>query len=421
MAWRELRACRGSALFLCPDITSVSRQPIRVSSLLASPSTIAIDSTLYGEAISRAGAPDRLRCQPRRDGHDHDDGDRVSSERLPGNVELGAGTRHRGGHGRAAWNAVTGANPAAAGNFGRLHPDHARRYEIAAEFVMVVKRLWDGWADDAIVADRATGQYIDPRRVRRIDHQGPHFSVAGPLNIGRAPQGHPVVLQAGGSELGLVLAATTADVVFSLEQDLDEARAHYAAFKARLPVLNRDPASVKILPGVMPVVGRTDREAFDTLAQLQGYVDSGNALALLSDRLGVDMSVYPLDGPVPDLALPDTYHSFSRVMLSKARRESMTLRDLYNLTAAARGHWVLCGSAQRVADTLGEWFTTGAADGFNIMPPDFDEGFETFTTLVVPLLQERGWFRQAYPGATLRETLGLERPSRETEPTALCP
>ncbi len=314
-------------------------------------------------------------------------------------------------HGRAAWNAVTSANPAAAANFGRRHPDHASRYEIAAEFVDVVKRLWDGWTDDAIVADRSTGQYIDPARVHPIDHAGPHFTVAGPLNIGRAPQGHPVMLQAGGSEPGQALAASTADVVFSVEQDVGEARAHYAALKARLPRLNRAPHTLKILPGVMPVVGRTDREAFDTLAQLQGFVDSTNALAMLSDRLGVDMRRYRLDGPVPDLALPDTYHSFSRVMLNKARRESMTLRDLYNLVAAARGHWVLCGSAEHVADTLQDWFDTGAADGFNIMPPYFHGGFDMFVDQVVPILQERGCFRHSYPGATLRDTLGLERPA----------
>jgi FMN-dependent oxidoreductase (nitrilotriacetate monooxygenase family) len=314
-------------------------------------------------------------------------------------------------HGRAAWNAVTGANPAAAANFGRLHPDHAKRYEIAAEFVSVVRKLWDGWDDDAIVADRTTGRYIDPSRVHAIDHHGPHFTVAGPLNIGRAPQGHPVVLQAGGSEPGQALAAASADVVFSVEQDIEEARAHYTAFKARLPALGRVPDAVKILPGVMPVVGRTDREAFDTLAQLQGFVDSNNALAMLSDRFGVDMGQYSLDGPVPELALPDSYHSFSKVMLNKARREAMSLRDLYNLVAAARGHWVLCGSAERVADTLGEWFTTGAADGFNIMPPYFEGGFDVFTELVVPILQDRGWFRRRYPGTTLRDTLGLTRPS----------
>ena len=315
-------------------------------------------------------------------------------------------------HGRAAWNAVTGANPAAAANFGRLHPDHARRYEIAAEFVGVVQALWDCWADDAIVADRATGQYIDPARVRRVDHDGPHFQVAGPLNIGRAPQGRPVVLQAGGSEPGQALAAATADVVFSVEQDIGEAQAHYAALKARLPALGRHADEVMVLPGVMPVVGRTDRDAFDTLATLQGFVDSTNALAMLSDRFGVDMGRYPLDGPVPDLPVPDTYHSFARAMLDKARRESMTLRDLYNLTAAARGHWVLCGSAERVADTLERWFTTGAADGFNIMPPYFHSGFDAFVDLVVPLLQARGLFRRAYEGSSLRDHLGLCRPER---------
>lgn len=200
--------------------------------------------------------------------------------------------------------------------------------------------------------------------------------------------------------------------MFSVEQDMGEAQARYAAFKARLPPLGRSPDEVLILPGVMPVVGRTDREAFDTLATLQGFVDGSNALAMLSDRFGVDMGCYDLDGPVPDLPLPDTYHSFARVMLDKARREAMTLRDVYNLTAAARGHWVLCGSAERVADTLGRWFTTGAADGFNVMPPYFHGGFDAFVDLVVPLLQERGLFRRAYEGATLRDHLGLLRPER---------
>ncbi|WP_298951669.1 LLM class flavin-dependent oxidoreductase [uncultured Methylobacterium sp.] len=314
--------------------------------------------------------------------------------------------------GRAAWNAVTTANPATAANFGTTHPDHARRYERAGEFLDVVRGLWDGWADDAVVADRASGLYIDPAGLRALDHDGPFFTVKGPLNIGRAPQGRPIVLQAGGSEAGLDLAARTADVVFSVVQDLDEARAAYAALKGRLPAHGRRPQDVTVLPGVMPVVGRTEREAFDTLAQLQGFVGERNALALLSDRLGQDMSAYDLDGPVPDIALPDSYHSFARVMLAKARREGMTLRDLYNLTAAARGHWVLCGSAETVADTLQHWFETGAADGFNIMPPYFHDGFTAFVDLVVPLLQERGLFRREYPGTTLRDTLGLARPER---------
>jgi alkanesulfonate monooxygenase SsuD/methylene tetrahydromethanopterin reductase-like flavin-dependent oxidoreductase (luciferase family) len=165
-----------------------------------------------------------------------------------------------------------------------------------------------------------------------------------------------------------------------------------------------------VLPGVMPIVGRTDKEAFEKLNVLQSFVSGSNALAILSDRFGQDMSAYDLDGPIPDIALPDSYHSFASVMLAKARRENMTLRDLYNLTAAARGHWVLCGSAERIADTLQQWFDDHAADGFNVMPPYFHEGFEDFVQLVVPILQERGLFRAEYEGTTLRDHLGLRRP-----------
>ena len=312
--------------------------------------------------------------------------------------------------GRAAWNAVTTASGQGADNFGTTHPDHASRYERAAEFVDVVKGLWDCWADDAIVADRTSGTYIDTARMRSLDHAGAFFKVKGPLNIGRCPQGQPVVLQAGGSAPGQALAARTADVVFSVVQDIDEAKAQYAALKMRLPAFDRSPDHVTVLPGVMPVVGRTPTEARDKLALLQGFVNGSNALQLLSDRLGQDMTRYDLDGPVPDIALPDTYHSFARVMLAKARRENMTLRDLYDLVAAASGHWVLCGSAEQIADTLQQWFDERAADGFNVMPPYFPAGFDDFVALVVPILQERGLFRRDYEGATLRDHLGLPRP-----------
>jgi FMN-dependent oxidoreductase (nitrilotriacetate monooxygenase family) len=311
--------------------------------------------------------------------------------------------------GRAAWNAVTTASPATAANFGTIHPDHGSRYQMAGEFLKVVKDLWDGWADNAIVADRESGLYVDPAKLRSIDHHGTFFKVKGPLNIGRSPQGHPVVLQAGGSEAGQDLAARTADVVFSVVQDIEEAKAGYASLKQRLAAFGRAPEDITVLPGVMPIVGRTDKEAFEKLAVLQGFVSGSNAVAILSDRLGQDMSAYDLDGPVPDIALPDSYHSFARVMLAKARRENMTLRDLYNLTAAARGHWVLCGSAERIADMLQHWFEEYAADGFNVMPPYFHEGFEDFIELVVPILQQRGLFRADYEGTTLRDHLGLPR------------
>jgi FMN-dependent oxidoreductase (nitrilotriacetate monooxygenase family) len=312
--------------------------------------------------------------------------------------------------GRAAWNAVTTANPATAANFGTVHPDHARRYEMAGEFLDVVKGLWDGWADDAIVADRKSGLYIDPAKLRSIDHEGAFFRVKGPVNIGRCPQGQPVVLQAGGSDAGQALAARTADVVFSVVQDMDESKAGYASLKKRLPSFGRSAEDITVLPGVMPIVGRTEKEAFEKLNTLQSFVSESNAIAILSDRFGQDMSAYDLDGPIPDIALPDSYHSFAKVMLAKARRENMTLRDIYNLTAAARGHWVLCGSAESIADTLQQWFDEYAADGFNVMPPYFHEGLEDFVELVVPILQERGLYRADYEGTTLRDHLGLKRP-----------
>lgn len=312
--------------------------------------------------------------------------------------------------GRAAWNAVTTSNAAVGANFGTVHPDHARRYEMAGEFLDVVKGLWDCWDDDAIVADKASGLYIDPAKVRALDHDGTFFKVKGPVNIGRAPQGHPVVLQAGGSEPGMNLAARTADVVFSVVQDLDEAKAAYASLKNRLPLFGRTAGQVTVLPGVMPVVGRTDREARDKLNALQAFIGGGNALGVLSERFGVDFSTHDLDGPIPELPVADTYHSFTRVLLAKARREQMSLRDLYSLTAAARGHWVLCGAPETIADTLQQWFEAGAADGFNVMPPYFHEGFDDFVDLVVPILQERGLFRRGYEGDTLRSHFGLERP-----------
>jgi FMN-dependent oxidoreductase (nitrilotriacetate monooxygenase family) len=315
--------------------------------------------------------------------------------------------------GRAAWNAVTTANPTAAANFGTIHPDHAKRYEIAEEFLTVVRGLWDCWADDAIAADRETGLYIDPAKVRCLDHEGAHFKVKGPLNIGRAPQGQPIILQAGGSGPGQELAAKSADVVFSVTQDLDEARNFYRSVKDRLPNYGRTEDSMVVLPGVMPIVGRTEREAHDKLAALQGFVSETNALSLLSDRFGIDMSVYDLDGPVPtDLKPSDNYHAFAKVMLDKARREDMRLRDVYNLMAAARGHWVLCGTPEHIADTLETWFTTGAADGFNVMPSHFPDGLTDFVDMVVPILQHRGLYRTEYEGTTLRDRMGLKRPER---------
>jgi alkanesulfonate monooxygenase SsuD/methylene tetrahydromethanopterin reductase-like flavin-dependent oxidoreductase (luciferase family) len=227
--------------------------------------------------------------------------------------------------------------------------------------------------------------------------------------MARSPQGHPVIIQAGGSPSGLELAARTADVVFSVVQDLDSAKAAYADLKGRLGKYGRTPDQLTVLPGVMPIIGHTEAEAKEKLARLQSFLSPDNALVLVSSRLGYDVSGHPLDGPVPAPPLGQGTRTFSKVLYETARRENMTLSDLYNLTAAARGHWVLCGTPARVADTLEEWFLAGAADGYNILPPYFPGAFDDFVDLVVPELQRRGLFRRDYEGMTLRDHFGLKR------------
>jgi FMN-dependent oxidoreductase (nitrilotriacetate monooxygenase family) len=315
--------------------------------------------------------------------------------------------------GRAAWNVVTSSRPGAAQNFSRdKHMAHELRYERANEFVDVVKGLWDCWDDGAIVADRASGEFIDASRVHALDHHGKFFQVKGPMNIGRSPQGHPVIIQAGGSPTGLDLAARTADVVFSVVQELDRAKEAYAELKGRMAKYGRAPDQLAVLPGVMPIIGTSEAEARDKLATLQSCVTPTNALTLVSGRIGYDVTGHPLDAPVP--APPPTEEggrTFSRVLYEMARRQNMTLRDLYNLTAAARGHWVICGTPVQIADTLEEWFAGGAADGFNILPAYFPGAFAEFVDLVVPEMQRRGLYRRNYEGATLRDHFGLDRVS----------
>ena len=319
--------------------------------------------------------------------------------------------------GRAGWNVVTSTHNAAALNFSRerLH-EHDLRYEIATEFVDVVRGLWDTWDDRAIVADKATGTFLDKSKVRPLDHKGRFFSVKGPLNIERSPQGQPVIIQAGGSPPGQELSARSADLVFSVVNgDPASAKAAYDGLKQRVVKHGRSPDEVAILPGVMPIIGETDAQAKDELARLQSWLTPTNALALVSQRLGHDISGYPLDGPVPDFPQTDRGQAFSRTLLELARREKMTLRDLYNVTAAARGHWVLYGSPTRIADVLEEWFTRGMADGFVIMPAYFPKAFDDFVDLVVPELQRRGLYRTEYAGTTLRDHLGLQRPGNRRQ------
>jgi FMN-dependent oxidoreductase (nitrilotriacetate monooxygenase family) len=319
--------------------------------------------------------------------------------------------------GRAAWNVVTSSNARAALNFNLdEHIEHELRYERANEFVDVVRGLWDCWDDGAIVADRATGHYIDDGKVRPLNHQGRFFKVRGPINMARAPQGHPVIIQAGGSPSGLDLAARTADVVFSVVQELAPAKAAYADLKGRMAKYGRPPDALAVLPGVMTIIGDSEAEAREILAKLQSWITTSNALTLVTSRIGYDVSGHPLDGPVPPPPARLNSQTFASVLYEMAKREKMTLRDLFNLTAAARGHWVLCGTPTTIADTLEQWFVEGAADGYNLLPAWFPGGFSDFVDRVVPELQRRGLFRSDYQGTTLRDHFGLPRPGPLSRP-----
>jgi FMN-dependent oxidoreductase (nitrilotriacetate monooxygenase family) len=315
--------------------------------------------------------------------------------------------------GRAAWNVVTSSRDAAALNFNqdRIN-EHDLRYEVANEFVDVVRGLWDTWEDGAIVADKKTGKFLDQSKVHFLNHKGRFFSVRGPLNIERCPQGHPIIIQAGGSPPGQELSARVADVVFSVVNgDTELAKANYNSLKQRMTKYGREPHELAVLPGVMPIVGETDEQAKEQLALLQSWmqVDEAKALSVLSQRLHFDFSGYSLDAPVPEI--PETHRgqTFNKTLLSMARREKMTLRELFNVGGAARGHWAVYGSPKRIADIFEEWFVGGMADGFVLLPPHFPSGLADFVNLVVPELQRRGLFRTEYSGSMLRDHLGLKR------------
>ena len=314
--------------------------------------------------------------------------------------------------GRAGWNLVTSQIEDEAGNFGfEEHMDHARRYGRAAEFYDVVTGLWDSWEDGALLRDKTSGLYMDRDRVHHLDHDGPHFRVRGPLNVTRSPQGWPVVAQAGSSEAGRELAARTADVVFTAQTQLPEAQAFYNDVKARAARHGRAPESILVMPGITPVIGATMAEAQARYDELQSLLPDDVALQSLSHISGgLDLTQFPLDGPLPDLPPSNAAKARQDLVVRTARERGMTLRDIARHTAAGTGHRVLVGTAEYMADEMQAWLEGGAADGFNVICNYYHAPFEEFSRQVVPELQRRGLFRTEYEGGTLRANLGLRVP-----------
>lgn len=317
--------------------------------------------------------------------------------------------------GRAGWNLVTTSYDSAA-NFGHdgideAHPGHDLRYARAEEFVDVVTGLWNSWEDGAYIRDKARGEYIDTTKLHSLNHRGRFFSVKGPLNVTRSPQGHPVLVQAGSSGPGQALAARVGEVIFTAQSSLEQAQAFYRTLKSQAADQGRQADQCLIMPGIMPIIAETEAAAHAKLQRLQRFTDQDSALQLLSERLGCDISRYPLDGPLPELPESDALKSRAILLTNMAREQDLTILQLANLVACARGHMLVVGTAEHVADTLETWFLSGAADGFNLMPADFPQGLDDIIDGVIPLLQHRGLFKTDYTGNTLRAHLGLDVPA----------
>jgi N-acetyl-S-(2-succino)cysteine monooxygenase len=272
--------------------------------------------------------------------------------------------------GRAGWNLVTTATRDENHNFsldGGL--DSASRYERAREFLTVVQGLFDGWQPGAFLRDRATGVYMDPEKMHRLNYAGPHFKVRGPSDVDRPPQGALPIISEGTSEDDRDFAAEVADMVFGGQPSIEDARAHYSSIKARLAYHDRTPDSLHMMPSIMPVIGRTQAEAEDLFATLRDRMVEGSCYP--------ELCGHDVDAPVPDVV------------------------------SRASVHFGMVGTATLIADTMEEWFATGAADGFIIQLPYLSGGVESFAHIVIPELQRRGLFRVEYEGATLRENLGM--------------
>jgi alkanesulfonate monooxygenase len=314
--------------------------------------------------------------------------------------------------GRVGWNVVSSQSELEAKNFGleKLY-DHDARYKRAQEFFDVITGLWDSWDDDAFIRDKESGRYFDPEKMHVLDHKGEHFSVRGPLNIPRSPQGYPVIAQAGASDPGRELAARTADLIYTAQHDLGVAQKFYSDVKGRMTKYGRPRDQLLVMPGIMPILGRTDEEAKEMHDYLQGLVHPTSGLSAAAKFFG-DLSQYPLDAPVPEVSAETNAGQSNRQMwIDRVRRENMNVGQLLRAFATSSVHKPVVGSPKTVADIMEEWFIGEACDGFAVQAPYMPGGVSEFVDLVVPELQRRGLFQTEYQGSTLRENLGLLRPT----------
>lgn len=313
--------------------------------------------------------------------------------------------------GRAGWNVVTSPLEGSARNFSKKdHPDHPKRYRIATEYLKVTRGLWDSWEDDAFVRDKESGVFFDPSKLHQLDHEGEFFSVQGPLNIARSKQGQPVIFQAGSSEDGKNLASREADAVFTGHETIEQAKQFYEDVKSRAEGFGRSRNEIVILPGIGPIIGQTEEDAERKYQELVALVDIENALNYLGRYYEHhDFSQYPLDEPFPDLGDlgQNSFRSTTERIKQNAREKGLTLRQVALQATTPRPAFI--GTPEKVADLIQQWFEEGAADGF-IVGAGVPNGLIEFVDQVVPILQERGLFREEYEHDTLRGHLDVPVP-----------
>lgn len=312
--------------------------------------------------------------------------------------------------GRAGWNVVTSFQDDEAANFGSSTIiGKTDRYDRAQEFVDVVAGLWNSFEPDAFVRDRVSGVYFDPGKVHPLNHTGHHYQVRGPIAVAPSPQQRPIIVQAGSSEEGQELAARTADVVYTVQRKLEEAQKFYATLKARMDKYGRARDQLKIMPGILPILGKSQEEADARYAALKEMLHPLVGLNYLYGTFG-DLSGHDLDGPVPDLPPGREQQSRAQLQLRIARENNLSIRQLYQDIAIGNSHLIVVGTPEKVADTMQAWIEADACDGFNVLPVYSPAGIHEFVDQVVPVLQARGIYRTAYESTTLRGNLGLDTP-----------
>lgn len=318
--------------------------------------------------------------------------------------------------GRAGWNAVTTFEPRAAANFGiDSLPERDERYRRAAEFVEVTLGLWDSWESDALIGDQDGARFADPTKVHELAHSGEFYSVRGPLNVTRSPQGRPVLVQAGSSPQGIEFAARYAEVIYAAQFSLAGAESFAQEITVEANRVGRSRSDVKILPGLVPIVGSTDAEARATFDRLQSRLHpDSDAFTSFARWLGFDPDDLDIDAPLSarHLELPATRvgpRGFFSTLTEFAAQTGATVREV--LSHFLGGHRVVTGTPESVADHIETWWRTDSVDGFTVIPAVLPSSLEDFVDHVVPVLQRRGVFRREYPSRTLRGNLGLGEPA----------